>query len=63
MRRSIGVSLSAKGAADVRPAPPTAHGPLGEGGVAGDEGEEGAPTDEEFVDWQAIKDQLSHDEL
>jgi len=64
LRRSIGVSLSAKGAADVRPAPPTAHGPLGEGGVAGDEGEEeGAPTDEEFVDWQAIKEQLSHDEL
>jgi heat shock protein beta len=67
LRRSIGVSLSAKGSADVRPAPPTAHGPLGEKGVASDEmegdDEEELPTDEEFVDWHAIKEQLSHDEL
>ena len=62
LRRSIGVSLSAKGSADVRPAPPIAHGPLGEQGVdADDQGEK--TDDEDFVDWHALKDQLTHDEL
>jgi hypothetical protein len=62
LRRSIGVSLSAKGSADVRPAPPIAHGPLGEEGVAGDDQDE-KTDDEDFVDWHALKDQLTHDEL
>jgi hypothetical protein len=62
LRRSIGVSLSAKGSADVRPAPPIAHGPLGEEGVDGDDEDE-VPGEEDFVDWHALKDQLTHDEL
>jgi heat shock protein beta len=62
LRRSIGVSLSAKGSADVRPAPPIAHGPLGEEGVAGDDQDE-KTDDEDFVDWHALKQQLAHDEL
>jgi hypothetical protein len=49
--------------ADVRPAPPIAHGPLGEEGVAGDDQDEEKSEDEEFVDWHALKDQLTHDEL
>lgn len=36
LRRNIGVSLSAQGSAKVRPAPPTAHGPLSEEGVPGE---------------------------
>ena len=63
LRRSIGVSLSAKGSADVRPAPPIAHGPLGEEGVAGEDHDEERSDDEDFVDWHALKDQLTHDEL
>lgn len=64
LRRSIGVSLSAKGAAHVRPAPPIAMGPLGEDGVDSDEDmHEDAPGDDEWMDWHAIKDQLTHDEL
>jgi heat shock protein beta len=63
LRRSIGVSLSAKGSADVRPAPPIAHGPLGEQGVDGDDQDEEKTDDEDFVDWHALKDQLTHDEL
>jgi hypothetical protein len=62
LRRSIGVSLSAKGSADVRPAPPIAHGPLGEQGVDADDQDE-KTDDEDFVDWHALKDQLTHDEL
>jgi heat shock protein beta len=62
LRRSIGVSLSAKGAAHVRPAPPIAMGPLGEEGVDGDDDED-VPGDDEWTDWHAIKDQLTHDEL
>lgn len=62
LRRSIGVSLSAKGSADVRPAPPTAMGPLGEDGVEGET--EADPLEEaEWVDWKSIKDKASHDEL
>ena len=61
LRRSIGVSLSAKGSADVRPAPPIAHGPLGENGV--DDLDEERTEDEDFVDWHALKEQLTHDEL
>lgn len=61
LRRSIGVSLSAKGSADVRPAPPIAHGPLGEEGVQGESDE--VPEEEDFVDWHALKEKLSHDEL
>jgi len=64
LRRSIGVSQSAKGSADVRPAPPIAHGPLGEEGVdAEDEEDEEVPEEEDFLDWHALKEQFSHDEL
>jgi hypothetical protein len=64
LRRSIGVSLSAKGSAHVKPAPPIAVGPLGEEGVQGDDGlDEDMPGDDEWLDWHAMKDQLSHDEL
>lgn len=61
LRRSIGVSLAAKGAADVRPAPPTAMGPLGEGGVEGEEADQ--LEDADWLDWKSMKDQLAHDEL
>ena len=69
LRRSIGVSLSAKGSADVKPAPPTAMGPLSESGVEGDneaegEGQEAAGMkDAEWLDWKTVKDQMAHDEL
>ncbi|KAK1923777.1 putative cation-transporting ATPase [Papiliotrema laurentii] len=36
LRRSLGVSLTAKADTQVRPAPPTAHGPLSEDGVDGE---------------------------
>jgi heat shock protein beta len=60
LRRSIGVSLTAKGSADVKPAPPTAMGPLDEDGVDGDDDVSG---EEDFLDWHALKEQLAHDEL
>lgn len=62
LRRSIGVSLSAKGSANFRPAPPTAMGPLDEEGVAG-ETEEDPLGDAEWLDWKSVKDQLPRDEL
>lgn len=62
LRRSIGVSLSAKGSADVRPAPPQAMGPLGEEGVESEA--DGDQLDEaEWLDWKSMKDQMAHDEL
>jgi heat shock protein beta len=67
LRRSLGVSLSAKGAADVRPAPPTAVGPIPEEGVPGDEGAaveaEAFGDANEWVDWQSMKAKMEHDEL
>ena len=62
LRRSIGVSLSAKGSADVRPAPPTAMGPLGEEGVEG-ETEADLLAEAEWLDWKSMKEQVGHDEL
>lgn len=67
MRRSIGVSLSAKTDTKVRPAPPTAHGPLSEDGVTGDDDDtEGGLGDQipeeenaaEWADWATMKKQL-----
>jgi heat shock protein beta len=60
LRRSIGVSLTAKGSADVKPAPPTAMGPLDEDGVDGDDDVAG---EDDFLDWHALKEKLAHDEL
>lgn len=37
LRRSLGVSLTAKANVEIKPAPPTAHGPLSESGVGEDE--------------------------
>jgi heat shock protein beta len=68
LRRSLGVSLTAKPKVNIRPAPPTAMGPLGEDGVGSDDDEaEGANTPfanmaggggEEWMDWQAMKSQF-----
>jgi heat shock protein beta len=69
LRRSIGVSLSAKTDTHVRPAPPTAHGPLSEEGVAGDDDSDDrlaglhdeVPEEEDaaqWADWASIKKQM-----
>ena len=79
LRRSIGVSLSAKTDTKVRPAPPTAHGPLAEEGVAGEDEDvvspfgDAVPEEEnaaEWADWATMKKQMeqekaerAHDEL
>lgn len=66
LRKSIGVSLSAKGSAKVKPAPPTAMGPLSEEGVEAEESEEAnALKDAEWLDWKSVKEQMGqgHDEL
>jgi heat shock protein beta len=58
--------LTAKGSAFVRPAPPTAIGPLSEEGVADDQfvmNAEGLGENVEWVDWQKVKEQAKHDEL
>lgn len=69
LRRSLGVSLSAKAQMHVRPAPPTAHGPLGEDGVPssdeeilsfGDEIPDGElPGAEDFQDWSELKKKMA----
>lgn len=69
LRRSIGVSLTAKPDTSVRPAPPTAHGPLPEGGVTSDddqglgdqmpEAEKGKAAD--WADWSQIKKQMDEE--
>lgn len=66
LRRSLGVSLTAKGSAFVRPAPPTAMGPLSEEGVGDDQfvmNAEDLGENVEWVDWQKVKEQAKHDEL
>ena len=68
LRRSLGVSLSAKGSAFIRPAPPIAMGPISEEGVGEDDeafvNQAGGFGDaDEWVDWQSMKEQLKHDEL
>ena len=63
MRRSLGISLSAKTKSDVRPAPPVAYGPLpdldqepvNEGiGFEAPSGLDG----NQFEDWQTIKERM-----
>lgn len=70
LRRSIGVSLTAKGSAFIRPAPPTAMGPIDEEGVREtdesfvNQGQFGDPS--EWMDWQSMKEEMGsdiHDEL
>lgn len=39
LRRSLGVSLTAQGKVDVKPAPPTAMGPISDSGVEGEMGD------------------------
>ena len=72
LRRSLGVSLSAKGSAFIRPAPPTAMGPIAEEGVGDEEDlfmDQADQAQQEFggandwVDWQQMKSQMEHDEL
>lgn len=66
LRRSLGVSTSAKGAMGFRPAPPQAVGPLGEDGIDGDEDAgfvNQADFGGEFMDWQDMKKQIKHEEL
>jgi len=69
LRRSLGVSLTAKGSADVKPAPPTASGPIvesGEGGmgdieiddnvfISKDGGKVAEGGDESWLDWADLK--------
>jgi heat shock protein beta len=66
LRRSLGVSLTAKSKVNIRPAPPTAMGPIGEDGVNVADDAEGSNTPfgnmaagggEEWMDWQAMKGQ------
>ena len=69
LRRSLGVSLSAKGSAFIRPAPPTAMGPIAEEGVGEEEdlfmnqGQQEFGEANDWVDWQQMKSQMGHDEL
>ncbi len=66
LRQSLGVSLSARGSASYKPAPPIAAGPLQDEDVestfsprdvfGGDDA--GQMGDAQFEDWQAIKDKL-----
>jgi heat shock protein beta len=67
LRRSLGVSLTAKADTQVRPAPPTAHGPLSEDGVDGEvsgnddhvfvnQAQEGMGGEgDEWLDWADLK--------
>jgi len=72
LRRSLGVSLTAKGSVDVKPAPPTAMGPISEDGVDGEIGDieiddnvfisrDGGKVDEggeeNWLDWADLKKQ------
>lgn len=70
LRKSLGVSLSAQPQVDVRPAPPTAMGPLDEDGVSSDDfdydngvAQEAMGGADEWLDWSAMKKQMGHDEL
>ncbi|ORY34940.1 putative cation-transporting ATPase [Naematelia encephala] len=75
LRRSLGVSATAKASTRVKPAPPTATGPIDEDGIGGDDDEsafvnqaDGAGDGSEWLDWHAMKEQLAqqdqgHDEL
>ncbi|KAK8849475.1 hypothetical protein IAR55_004808 [Kwoniella newhampshirensis] len=66
LRRSLGVSLSARPQINIRPAPPQAVGPLDESGVDDpnsflvDDMLQGAG---EWKDWKQMKTELGHDEL
>ena len=69
LRRSLGVSTSAKASVHVRPAPPTAMGPLDEPGVKvnivdDDEDDDasgtgGAGQPEEWLDWHKLKAEMA----
>lgn len=70
LRKSLGVSLSAQPQVDVRPAPPTAMGPLDEDGVPSDDfdydngmAQEAMGGADEWLDWADMKKQMGHDEL
>ncbi|OCF61751.1 cation-transporting ATPase [Kwoniella mangroviensis CBS 10435] len=73
LRRSLGVSLSAKPKIHIRPAPPTAAGPIPEDEEAEEQKIEFDPNDmqdmlgdpSQWADWQDIKKQMGveHDEL
>ena len=67
LRRSLGVSLSAKGAVHIRPAPPVAMGPISEEGVGGEDEEDTAFVQQDldsssWVDWQDMKKQIGTEE-
>lgn len=68
LRRSLGVSLSAKGSAFIRPAPPTAMGPIAEEGIGDDDEAFVDPAQQigeanEWMDWQQMKAQRAEGEL
>ncbi|KAK4686199.1 molecular chaperone HtpG, partial [Tremellales sp. Uapishka_1] len=70
LRRSLGVSLSAKAESKVKPAPPTAVGPLPEDDLGlnnvefvNDDGEALGSDPAEWADWKDLKRKFEHDEL
>jgi len=70
LRRSLGVSLTAKGQVHIRPAPPTAIGPIDEEGVGGMGGDEFDFSNQEgkealggadWMDWSQMKAQMGQE--